>query len=285
MRPDWIGRCVLVFNEYSFNKLHLLQKPPKAAKNSEYKSKSNLRKVAKKKLKNTIPDKKKAIKKAFTLLENGNVELNKSKKKRKAKHDQSINSNGGMKVQSKNKLNENSRIGDIFVENIKMKKKKKSQTIASAKEPQTSKQTQIEQPQQSSSVIKKKKKNKYKEQTNESDIQEDQTSQKITKKERMHNVLEQSPKLLKSGRKVTTAEQTDSVNKSVSLRERMIEKLKGARFRYLNEQMYTNQGKRAKQFFENDKDAYKAYHVGYRQQVTKWPINPVDIIIRKIKKL
>lgn len=228
-----------------------------------------------------IPDKNKAIKKAFRLLESGDIALNKNKKKGKGKPHQLVSSKA-VKAQNKeksveNKLNENASICAMqpVVQNKKIKKKKKSQTIASTKDLHTSKQNQINRPQQSNSVIKIKKKKKHKGQVNESGIQEEKTSQKITKKEQF-----------KIDRNMTTAEQTDSVNKkSVSLRERMIEKLKGARFRYLNEQMYTNQGKQAKQFFEKDKDAYKAYHIGYRQQVTKWPINPVDVIIRKIKKL
>ncbi|XP_031334744.1 ribosomal RNA-processing protein 8 isoform X2 [Photinus pyralis] len=69
------------------------------------------------------------------------------------------------------------------------------------------------------------------------------------------------------------------------LHERMVEKLKAARFRYLNEQMYTNTGKEAKQYFDGDINAYKAYHDGYRLQVSRWPINPIDIIISKVKKL
>lgn len=101
--------------------------------------------------------------------------------------------------------------------------------------------------------------------------------QQITKKkeraEAVSNGSLQSEQLLQANKK------------GISLRERMLEKLKSARFRYLNEQMYTSEGKQAKHFFEKDEQAYEAYHVGYRQQVSKWPINPVDVIIRKIKKL
>ncbi|KAK5650134.1 hypothetical protein RI129_001163 [Pyrocoelia pectoralis] len=73
--------------------------------------------------------------------------------------------------------------------------------------------------------------------------------------------------------------------RKLPLRERMEEKLKAARFRYLNEQMYTNTGKEAKQYFDSDLNAYKAYHDGYRLQVSRWPINPIDILINKIKTL
>jgi len=72
---------------------------------------------------------------------------------------------------------------------------------------------------------------------------------------------------------------------SLPLRERMLEKLKAARFRYLNEQMYTSMGKDAKKYFESDTDAYTAYHEGYQQQVARWPLNPADVIIEKIRKL
>ncbi|KAF5286029.1 hypothetical protein FQA39_LY16471, partial [Lamprigera yunnana] len=63
------------------------------------------------------------------------------------------------------------------------------------------------------------------------------------------------------------------------------EKLKAARFRYLNEQMYLNTGEHVQNYFESDPTAYTAYHEGYQHQVTKWPLNPVDTIINKVQKL
>ncbi|XP_017776102.1 PREDICTED: ribosomal RNA-processing protein 8 [Nicrophorus vespilloides] len=69
------------------------------------------------------------------------------------------------------------------------------------------------------------------------------------------------------------------------LRERMMEKLKAARFRYLNEQIYTTDGSEAKAMFQSDPAAFKAYHEGFSQQVNRWPINPVDVIIESIKKM
>ena len=33
----------------------------------------------------------------------------------------------------------------------------------------------------------------------------------------------------------------------------------------------------------SDEDAFKAYHEGFRAQATKWPINPLDTIIKYIK--
>lgn len=73
--------------------------------------------------------------------------------------------------------------------------------------------------------------------------------------------------------------------KPLSLRERMMVKLKASRFRYLNETLYNSESFESKQYFKNDPVAFKAYHEGYRQQVAQWPINPLNIIISSIKKM
>ncbi|XP_044259168.1 ribosomal RNA-processing protein 8 [Tribolium madens] len=81
----------------------------------------------------------------------------------------------------------------------------------------------------------------------------------------------------------TTTKKQKSREKS--LRERMMEKLHAARFRYLNEQIYSSDSKEAHKIFKDDPDAFKAYHEGYRQQVAKWPLNPLDAIIRSVQKM
>lgn len=53
-------------------------------------------------------------------------------------------------------------------------------------------------------------------------------------------------------------------------------------YRYLNEQFYSSTSKDALEFFKVDPDAFKAYHNGYMQQVIRWPIKPLDIIIKEI---
>ncbi|KAL3278269.1 hypothetical protein HHI36_013604 [Cryptolaemus montrouzieri] len=65
----------------------------------------------------------------------------------------------------------------------------------------------------------------------------------------------------------------------------MMEKLKVSRFRYLNEQMYSLESKDAQNLFINDPDSFEAYHEGYRKQVSRWPINPIDVIIKSIRKM
>ena len=60
--------------------------------------------------------------------------------------------------------------------------------------------------------------------------------------------------------------------------------LKQSKFRYLNEQLYTNHSNGAVELFKS-RDQFEDYHEGYRQQVQKWPKNPLDILIKELSKL
>lgn len=72
---------------------------------------------------------------------------------------------------------------------------------------------------------------------------------------------------------------------TLTFREQLMANLKGSRFRYLNEMLYTTDGKNAANIFKEDPLAFKAYHDGYRQQVQHWPMNPLDRIIKAIRKM
>lgn len=63
------------------------------------------------------------------------------------------------------------------------------------------------------------------------------------------------------------------------LKERMMNKLTSARFRFVNEQLYNSTGTEAAEMFAQDKDAFTIYHAGFQCQVSKWPTNPVDRMI------
>lgn len=69
----------------------------------------------------------------------------------------------------------------------------------------------------------------------------------------------------------------------LSLKDRMLDKLKSARFRFLNEQLYKQTGRTSFTMFEEDHEAFDVYHQGFQSQVSKWPSNPVDIIIKEIQ--
>jgi hypothetical protein len=63
-------------------------------------------------------------------------------------------------------------------------------------------------------------------------------------------------------------------HKGRGLRESMLQKLSGARFRYLNEMLYTSESPEAFEKFQSDPKLFDVYHEGFRSQVAKWPSNP-----------
>lgn len=60
--------------------------------------------------------------------------------------------------------------------------------------------------------------------------------------------------------------------------------LRSARFRFINQTLYKSSGAEAFKTFKGDRAAFEVYHEGYSQQVQQWPENPVDIIIKYLKK-
>lgn len=74
------------------------------------------------------------------------------------------------------------------------------------------------------------------------------------------------------------------IDRSSALRSRMEKRLQSARFRFINELLYTSTSGEAKRMFTQDPDAIGAYHKGYTEQVKHWPANPVDSIISYIQR-
>ncbi|XP_030008589.1 ribosomal RNA-processing protein 8 [Sphaeramia orbicularis] len=73
-------------------------------------------------------------------------------------------------------------------------------------------------------------------------------------------------------------------DRSTSLRSRMEQRLESARFRYINEVLYSTTSGEAKRMFKQDPEAFWIYHKGYTAQVQRWPANPVDAIIHFIQQ-
>ena len=59
--------------------------------------------------------------------------------------------------------------------------------------------------------------------------------------------------------------------------------MEGARFRTLNEKLYSTKGEEAFTDFQDDPNLFEVYHEGFREQVKSWPVNPLDLIIEWIK--
>ncbi|XXG49437.1 hypothetical protein AAC387_Pa02g3624 [Persea americana] len=74
-----------------------------------------------------------------------------------------------------------------------------------------------------------------------------------------------------------------SVSKPLSFLDKMKAKLRGGHFRMLNEKLYTCSGYEALNFFKKDPTLFNVYHAGYQEQMSHWPVQPVNIIIRWLK--
>ncbi|KAH8681398.1 methyltransferase-domain-containing protein [Xylariales sp. PMI_506] len=72
--------------------------------------------------------------------------------------------------------------------------------------------------------------------------------------------------------------------KLTPLQASMREKLISARFRHLNETLYTRPSKAAFELFSESPEMFQEYHEGFRRQVNVWPENPVDGYISDIKR-
>lgn len=143
-----------------------------------------------------------------------------------------------------------------------------------------------------SSKIKKKSKNKQKlnkkqlnkikarvsskqqQQQNQQNFSKSKTKPSILKERRPHPVEKK-----KVSAKLKTSEQKKEFH------EDLVDRLKGSRFRFINELLYTHKGADAIEIFNQDSTAFSTYHDGYRNQVEQWPINPLDRIIKSIKTL
>ncbi|OAP59891.1 hypothetical protein AYL99_04893 [Fonsecaea erecta] len=72
--------------------------------------------------------------------------------------------------------------------------------------------------------------------------------------------------------------------KLTPLQAKMRSKLTAARFRHLNETLYTTTSSAAMDLFTNSPDLFAEYHAGFSQQVKdSWPVNPVDRYISAIR--
>jgi hypothetical protein len=74
-------------------------------------------------------------------------------------------------------------------------------------------------------------------------------------------------------------------NKTATLSDQFSSKLKGAQFRWLNEQLYTTKGSTSFEMFQKEPELFDTYHDGFREQAAGWRVNPLDIIINKLKSI
>ncbi len=69
------------------------------------------------------------------------------------------------------------------------------------------------------------------------------------------------------------------------LQTQMSTSLAGARFRHINEKLYTTTSQEALRMMQEDPQLMTDYHSGFASQTTKWPVNPVDSIAGRLREL
>ena len=72
--------------------------------------------------------------------------------------------------------------------------------------------------------------------------------------------------------------------KLTPLQASMRQKLISARFRHLNETLYTRPSEEAYTLFQESPEMFDEYHEGFRRQVKVWPENPVDSFLADIRR-
>jgi len=68
------------------------------------------------------------------------------------------------------------------------------------------------------------------------------------------------------------------------MQNRIDSHMKGSKFRWINEQLYTTDSKKSFDLIKKDPKVFTDYHEGYSQMVSKWPKNPLDLIIKELSK-
>ncbi|OZJ05471.1 hypothetical protein BZG36_01603 [Bifiguratus adelaidae] len=76
-----------------------------------------------------------------------------------------------------------------------------------------------------------------------------------------------------------------AAEKLTPMQQQMKKKLSGARFRWLNEQLYTTSGEESFKLFQDKPEMFDEYHAGFRSQVESWPTNPVDVLIEELREV
>ncbi|XP_063162158.1 ribosomal RNA-processing protein 8 isoform X1 [Candoia aspera] len=71
--------------------------------------------------------------------------------------------------------------------------------------------------------------------------------------------------------------------RTTSLRQRLESRLDAARFRYINQQLYTRSSREAAQLFQEDPEALAVYHRGFALQAACWPEQPVERFVRYLR--
>ncbi|KAI9839295.1 MAG: hypothetical protein M1819_003290 [Sarea resinae] len=121
-------------------------------------------------------------------------------------------------------------------------------------------------------------------------VQSEKTKRRNLKKQEKKKALVQAkgdspapPSEAGPSTKTLSASAPNPATKLTPLQASMRQKLISARFRHLNETLYTTPSSNSLDLFSESPEMFTEYHEGFRRQVEVWPENPVDIYINTIK--
>lgn len=83
---------------------------------------------------------------------------------------------------------------------------------------------------------------------------------------------------------IPSAQRRAAAPQLTPLQASMRQKLVSARFRHLNQTLYTTPSAHSLELFQQNPDMFQEYHEGFRRQVEVWPENPVDGYIERIRQ-
>lgn len=127
---------------------------------------------------------------------------------------------------------------------------------------------------------KKNKKRKHEEQDEKATDLSSKTEDKPTKHVKTEKKFEKPVKKADTLATVGISSKT----KLTPLQQKMMEKLAGSRFRWINEQLYTTTSEEAVRIMKAQPEMFDEYHQGFRSQVQSWPQNPVNTFADQIKE-
>ncbi len=150
----------------------------------------------------------------------------------------------------------------------KLRRKAAAASQPEAEDEQVNEEAAVE-PVSAKSKKKKRKRNKKRAEAQEEEIEE------------MEEVPEEAPEEPVAVQEVVNPKKQKREEEDDELQR----KLSGARFRLLNEQLYSIQSGEAVNLFAEHPDLFEVYHRGFAEQVNKWPENPLDHYIARVREL
>lgn len=110
-------------------------------------------------------------------------------------------------------------------------------------------------------------------------------SQKKQKKKKRPQKESEKPSKAAINKEVKSPRGVGGGGGGSKLHRRAAGKLLGAKFRWLNQQLYSCTGGEALELFGRDEQLFDVYHKGFNEQVSKWPLNPLDRVIDFVSSL